>query len=236
MNQEKIGKFIAKLRKEKKITQHELGEKLGVTDKTISRWENGNYMPDLSLLKPLCKELNISINELLSGERIDKDNYQEKFEENVINTIDYTNKKITKYSNIISMLLIVFGLIISLSAITIFPSESSWGSIYSIFGIIMFTMGINRFTSYMKLYKRIILIVIIFIITFGMLIFADYLNVKMNNEPPRFRFNTLTQDEIIIHESFFYNAYSCKDNIFYLDKYNNLNEIDFNYYEKKCIK
>lgn len=57
MNQEKIGKFIAHLRKEKKMTQQELG----VTNKTISRWENGNYMPDLSLLKPLSKELSISI-------------------------------------------------------------------------------------------------------------------------------------------------------------------------------
>ena len=58
MNQEKIGKFIAHLRKEKKMTQQELGEKLGVTNKTISRWENGDYMPDL---KPLSKELSISI-------------------------------------------------------------------------------------------------------------------------------------------------------------------------------
>jgi len=61
VNQEKIGKFIAHLRKEKKMTQQELGEKLGVTNKTISRWGNGDYMPDLSLLKPLSKELSISI-------------------------------------------------------------------------------------------------------------------------------------------------------------------------------
>lgn len=61
MNQEKIGKFIAHLRKEKKMTQQELGEKVGVTNKTISRWENGDYMPDLSLLKPLSKEPSISI-------------------------------------------------------------------------------------------------------------------------------------------------------------------------------
>jgi len=61
VNQEKIGKFIAHLRKEKKMTQQELGEKVGVTNKTISRWENGDYMPDLSLLKPLSKEPSISI-------------------------------------------------------------------------------------------------------------------------------------------------------------------------------
>jgi len=96
MNQEKIGKFIAQNRKDKKMTQQELGEKLGVTDKTISRWENGNYMPDLSLLKPLSKELGISINELLSGARINKEDYQDKFEENVLNTIDYSTEEIKK--------------------------------------------------------------------------------------------------------------------------------------------
>ena len=68
MNQEKIGKFIAKCRKDKKMTQSELSEKLGVTDKSIGNWENGRNMPDLSLFKPLCDVLGITINDLLSGE------------------------------------------------------------------------------------------------------------------------------------------------------------------------
>ena len=88
MNQEKIGKFIAKCRKDKKMTQSELAEKLGVTDKSVGNWENGRNMPDLSLFKPLCDELDITINELLSGEKLKKEEYQEKFEENIINTID----------------------------------------------------------------------------------------------------------------------------------------------------
>lgn len=81
MNQEKIGNFILELRKEKNMTQQELADKIGVTDKAISKWENGRGMPDLSLMKPLCKELGITINELISGERIDKKKYQEKLEE-----------------------------------------------------------------------------------------------------------------------------------------------------------
>ena len=56
MNQEKIGKFIAECRRQRKMTQSELGEKLGVTEKSISNWENGRNMPDLSLFKPLCEE------------------------------------------------------------------------------------------------------------------------------------------------------------------------------------
>lgn len=96
MNQEKIGRFIAELRKEKKMTQIDLANKLGITDRAISKWENGRGMPELSLLTPLCKILDISVNELLSGVRLDKKNYQEKLEENIINTIDYSDKKIKK--------------------------------------------------------------------------------------------------------------------------------------------
>ena len=57
MNQGKIGKYISEKRKEKKLTQEELAEKLGVSDRAVSNWENGKNMPDLSLFKPLCKEL-----------------------------------------------------------------------------------------------------------------------------------------------------------------------------------
>ena len=78
MNQEHIGKFIAECRKQKKMTQVELAEKLGVTEKSVSNWENGRNMPDLSLFKPICDILDISINELMSGEKLNQDNYQEK--------------------------------------------------------------------------------------------------------------------------------------------------------------
>ena len=74
MDQEKIGKFIAKCRKEKKMTQEELATKLNTTSKSISRWENGKTMPDYSVIKPLCDELDITINELLSGEKIKANN------------------------------------------------------------------------------------------------------------------------------------------------------------------
>ena len=75
MNQRKIGNFIAELRKEKNMTQEQLAEKLGVSNKSISRWENGTTMPDYSLLKDICNELDTNINELMSGEKIEKENY-----------------------------------------------------------------------------------------------------------------------------------------------------------------
>ena len=77
MNQEKIGRFIAELRKEKKMTQIDLANKLGITDRAISKWENGRGMPDLSLLTPLCEILDISINELLSGAKLRKSSMDE---------------------------------------------------------------------------------------------------------------------------------------------------------------
>lgn len=93
MNQQKIGNFIQERRKEKQLTQIELAEKLGVSNRTISKWENGHGLPDYSMFQDLCNELDISINELLSGEKLTKENYQKKFEENVVGTIDYNNKK-----------------------------------------------------------------------------------------------------------------------------------------------
>lgn len=84
MDQVKIGKFIAELRRRDGLTQEALGEKIGVTNKTISRWENGNYMPDIEMLQLLAREFHVSINELLSGERLPDENFRQKADENII--------------------------------------------------------------------------------------------------------------------------------------------------------
>ena len=87
MNQVKIGKFISDERKAKGYTQKQLSELLGISDKTISKWECGNGFPEASLLLPLCNELEITVNELLTGERISQQNYKKKAEENMVNMI-----------------------------------------------------------------------------------------------------------------------------------------------------
>ena len=84
MDQIKIGKFIAQCRKSKQLTQAELAEKLGITDRAISKWENGKGMPDSSIMIDLCNILGINVNELLSGEVIDMDKYDTKAEENLL--------------------------------------------------------------------------------------------------------------------------------------------------------
>lgn len=83
MDIQKIGAFLAQLRKEKNWTQEQLGQMLGVTNKTISRWENGNYMPPADMLLALSECYGISINELLSAQRLDATQYKEKAEENI---------------------------------------------------------------------------------------------------------------------------------------------------------
>ena len=94
MDQEKIGRFITECRKDKKLTQTELADKLGITDKAISKWENGRCMPDISLLKELCSILDVSINELLSGERNSK-NSSEKI---IIDSLELNEKQFKKMS------------------------------------------------------------------------------------------------------------------------------------------
>ena len=88
MDQIKTGKFIATLRKEKELTQEQLGEKLGVTNKTISRWENGNYMPDIEILSLLSKEFDVSINELISGERFLEEDFKKAADNNLVTALN----------------------------------------------------------------------------------------------------------------------------------------------------
>ena len=87
MDQVKIGKFISDERKAKGYTQKQLSELLEISDKTISKWECENGFPEASLLLPLCNELEITVNELLTGERISQQNYKKKAEENMVNMI-----------------------------------------------------------------------------------------------------------------------------------------------------
>ncbi len=84
MDQIKIGKFIASLRRQAGLTQEALGEKIGVSNKTISRWENGNYMPDIEMLQLLSKEFDVNIHELLAGERISNEDFRQKADEQLI--------------------------------------------------------------------------------------------------------------------------------------------------------
>ena len=210
MDLDKIGKFIALNRKNKGLTQEQLAEKLGVTNKTISRWETGKYMPDLSLLKPLSEELGITLNELLSGEKIKEEKIVENTERSILNTIDYSSKKVENEHKKISIILMILGAIISISALTIFNKESSWCSIYSIIGIIIFVIGLVRNLKKFKKIQKIGIGIVLFIGIFGIFYIADYLGVKTNNRPPIYNYEietTFRETKEIAYYSLFYNVY-----------------------------
>ena len=208
----KIGKFIAEKRKEKKLTQESLAEKLGVTSKTISRWENGNYMPDISLLKPLSEELGITLNDLISGEKVDKDHYQEKLEENIVSTIDYTSEKVYEKNKIIAEILMMFGIGLIFTAFTIFPSESSWGAIYSTVGLIISLIGFSKLNKKKSYLKRVFLNLGYFILGFVLLVVIDYSNVRLNNVAPRFSYLIKTTENMIVYKSPLCNVYRINRN------------------------
>ena len=118
MNQKKIGKFITECRKKINMTQEELAEKIGVNRRTISRWENGNGMPDYSVLDILCNTLNISINELYYGEKITDNDYKNISEENLRL---YIREKYRKYFFIKNMIYSgLFGILIYIIIYLIF--------------------------------------------------------------------------------------------------------------------
>lgn len=111
MDQQKIGRFIAQMRKEKSLTQRGLADTLCISDKTVSKWENGKGMPEVSLMMPLCEALEITANELLSGERLSQDDYIRKAEENIMTLVKEReeSKKKIMLSAIVAVITIIGG-------------------------------------------------------------------------------------------------------------------------------
>lgn len=140
VNQEKIGKFILKLRKENNMSQLELAERIGVTDRAISKWENGKGLPDISLMHPLCKALGITINDLLSGEKVDDREYQEKLEENILNTIKYSNDKVIKS--------ILFYIATFFSGVVVVPTLGIIAPTFIVCGILVPLSGCFKFIGH----------------------------------------------------------------------------------------
>lgn len=190
MDQIKIGKFIAECRKQKGLTQKDLAEKLGVTDKSIGNWENGRNMPDLSLFKPLCDELDISMNDLMSGERVNKENYQEKFEKNVISTIDYSTNKESSKNLFLSLFLMCLGLLACTGTLLLVSEGGSKDVIVCLFGLFLFTFGIFRLLNKQKMILRILISMSVCVGMYFGLVYFDYLHVKTTQSLPIFVYKT----------------------------------------------
>ena len=110
MDQVKIGKFIADCRKKANLTQMQLAEKLGITDRAISKWETGKSLPDSSLMLSLCDILGITVNDLLSGEVIEMDNYNKELENNLLELVrqkEESDKRLLKLELVVGILSMV---------------------------------------------------------------------------------------------------------------------------------
>lgn len=212
MNQEKIGKFIATCRKEQNLTQEQLAEKLGITYKAVSKWECGKGLPDASIMMELCKILKITVNDLLSGEKVDKEHYQKKLEQNIIDTIDYTDKKVSKKNKLIYEMIMFFGLVLIFISFNIYPPDSSWGAIHSIIGLAISTFGLVNIGVVKTIIKKIFLGISYFMIGFILLLQLDYSNVVLNKVAPRFSYLIETKDTMTIYKTPFYNVYRMNRN------------------------
>lgn len=149
MNQEAIGKFIAACRKEKGLTQMQLAEKLNITNRAVSKWETGKSCPDTSIMLELCDILGITVNELLSGERISMENYQKKAEENLI---DLQQKKDKAQKGLLRVELIWLAVAILVSPIHFavnyyYPENKGTGVglLIALVGLILFVVYFVRY-------------------------------------------------------------------------------------------
>ena len=217
MNQEKIGKFIADCRKSKKLTQLELAEKLGVSDKSVSKWETGKCMPDLSLFKPLCNELNITINELLSGEKVEKKDYQNKLEENIVNIVDYKDKKSDVLGYIIFTFIGVLSLIIGIS---FHSTDFIFPLLFEIFGIILILFGINKLIVNVKVITRIIFTMFLFMLLFSLVEIIDISSVS--NVQPKLYYSKKVVGDCTVYKKIYNKNIVYKNNEFYVQGENDI--------------
>lgn len=145
MDIQKIGSFLAELRKSKSLTQEELGEQIGVTNKTVSRWENGNYLPPVEILQILSKLYEVSINELLSGKRLNSENYKDNAEEYIVIDLMKKNseaKKKLAVSFIVACITILSGVAIILLG-ALFSAPIVVRIICIVFAITIIVLGIG---------------------------------------------------------------------------------------------
>lgn len=159
MDQIKIGRFLAQLRKERNLTQEALGQKLGVTNKTISRWENGNYLPDIETLKILSEEFNVSINELISGERITVEEFRKKADSNLAEAlensrfhikerVDFWKKRwLKKHIALIALCVLIF---LSLFIVALAEQWSMMMAMLPFFALVVYAVVRNRAMIYVE--------------------------------------------------------------------------------------
>ena len=156
MDQIKIGKFISEQRKEQKLTQAQLAEMLGITDRAVSKWETGNAMPDSSIMLQLCEILKITVTDLLSGEKINMDNYNGEMEKTMLEMVrqkEENDKMLLRLEVVIGVLSTVIILVPTIIA-ALLPMEDWQRILIAFSGFIpafigfFFTLKLEQIAGY----------------------------------------------------------------------------------------
>ena len=215
MDQVKVGIFLKQLRKEKELTQEQLAEKLRVSNRTISRWETGSNMPDIGMLVEIADFYAVSIPEIIQGERKCESMDQETRETAVAmaeysqNTLKREKKKTVVLT--VGILLAAFGLLTVIAALSTFPSDSSWGSIYSVAGGLLTVIGLYFTTRSLteKRGLRALIVLVCACLLFGVFMLSDYVAVTQFHQVPRFRWETVydsRQPDRLVYKTLFFTA------------------------------
>ncbi len=145
MDQITTGKFIAERRKARGLTQRELADLLNISDKTVSKWERGTGLPEVSLMLPLCRELDISVNELLSGKKLSDSEYKQNAEDNILSFIQKEKEK-TKFQTIIAVIVVTVTLLAGLTLLSVsayMEMKTVYRVLLIIFGAVTILTGIG---------------------------------------------------------------------------------------------
>ena len=209
MDQIKVGIFLKELRKEKGLTQEQLSEVFNVSGRTVSRWETGSNMPDISMLVEIADFYDVSIPEIIQGERKSEIMVKETRETAAAMAKYSQNEVKTAKQKVVGALMSAFGVFVIVSALAIFANDSSWGSIYSVWGSIILVIGLYILIKPIiaKRALRALIVLGAIAVLFGTFTLSDYIAVSQFNEVPRFsylkRYDSRFPDEVM-HKTIFY--------------------------------
>ncbi len=154
MNQIAIGNFIEKKRKEQNLTQAQLAEKLGVSNKTVSKWENGKCMPDYGVIQPLCTELKVTVSELMDGEEQAQDSIRAYDDEQILDLIKRTQALESQRETLVGIILIVMGMALGAMSFTLGGSDVKDFFSGLLMGLSYATMLVGVFVAVKSIAKR----------------------------------------------------------------------------------
>lgn len=204
MDHQKTGLFISALRREKGWTQKELAERLGVTDKAVSRWETGKGLPDVSLLRPLSEALGVTVNELLAGETVEPEQALEKSDAFVLRAMEETDERIWRFRR---NALCVTGAVLLAGALIFLGFDTSLFFAYAAFGGALLLAAAAYITFRARLKKGLLAAAVVLLLIFGLLEARDYAYVKYYSLPPQLNLRIETGSGQIKYEKLFYDVY-----------------------------